>query len=117
MSGLVRGYSQRFLGASNPGLSGVSYQVDGMPGGRSMIRLHKAGVIAALNLLVVAGLAAGASPAVAAAPVCQPGAPQPTNQYPGATVVATNFESGSLTTSGFAAPFTAGTGTAAVSSA
>ncbi len=81
-----------------------------------MIRLHKAGVIAALNLLVVAGLAAGAGPA-SAAPTCQPGAPQPTNQYPGTTVVATNFESGSLTTSGFSAPFTAGTGTADVSSA
>ena len=46
-----------------------------------MIRLHKAGVIAALNLLVVAGLAAGAGPASAAQR--QPGAPQPTNQYPG----------------------------------
>ena len=82
-----------------------------------MIRLQKAGVIAALNLLVVAGLAAGAGPAAAAPPTCQPGAPQPTNQYPGTTIVATNFESGSLTASGFTAPFTAGTGTAAVSSA
>jgi len=82
-----------------------------------MIRLHKVGVLAALNLLVLAGLAVGASPASAAVPTCQPGAPQPTNQYPGTTVLATNFESGSLTTSGFNAPFTAGTGTADVSSA
>jgi len=82
-----------------------------------MIRLYKAGVIAALNLLVLTGLAVGASPASAAVPTCQPGAPQPTNQYPGKTVIATNFESGSLTTAGFAAAFTAGTGTAAVSSA
>ena len=81
-----------------------------------MIRLQKTGVIAALNLLLLAGLTVGASPA-SAAPTCQPGAPQPTNQYPGTTVIATNFESGSLTTSGFTAPFTAGTGTADVSSA
>ncbi len=81
-----------------------------------MIRLQKAGVIAALNLLVLAGLVVGASPASAAI-TCQPGAPQPTNQLPGTTVIATNFESGSLTTAGFAAPFTAGTGTADVSSA
>jgi hypothetical protein len=82
-----------------------------------MIRLHKAGVIAALNLLVLAGLVVGASPASAAVPTCQPGAPQPTNQFPGTTVIATNFESGSLTASGFNAPATAGTGTADVSSA
>jgi len=82
-----------------------------------MIQLQKVGVIAALNLLLVAGLAVGAGPASAATPTCQPGAPQPTNQYPGTTVVATNFESGSLTTSGFTAPFLAGTGAADVSSA
>lgn len=82
-----------------------------------MIRLYKAGVIAALNLLVLTGLAVGASPASAAVPTCQPGAPQPTNQYPGTTVIATNFESGSLTASGFNAPATTGTGTADVSSA
>ncbi|CAH0203765.1 hypothetical protein SRABI26_01984 [Arthrobacter sp. Bi26] len=82
-----------------------------------MIRLQKTGVIAALNLLVLAGLVVGASPASAAVPTCQPGAPQPTNQFPGRTVIATNFESGSLTTAGFSAPATAGTGTADVSSA
>ncbi|MGO4805997.1 hypothetical protein AB4089_12790 [Arthrobacter sp. 2MCAF15] len=75
------------------------------------------GVLAALNLLVLAGLAVGSSPASAAVPTCQPGAPQPTNQYPGTTVIATNFESGALTTAGFSAAFTAGTGTADVSSA
>jgi hypothetical protein len=80
-----------------------------------MIRLQRAGVIAALNLLVFAGLAAGAGPASAA--TCQPNAPAPTNQYPGTTVVATNFESGSLTGSGFKAPVTSGNGTAVVSSA
>ena len=78
-----------------------------------MIRLHKAGVIAALNLLVVAGLAAGAGPASAApTPARRAPADQPIS---GTTVVATNFESGSLTTSGFSAPFTARTGTAEVS--
>lgn len=82
-----------------------------------MIRLHKVGVLAALNLFVLAGLAVGSSPASAAVPTCQPGAPQPTNQYPGTTVIATNFESGALTTAGFSAAFTAGTGTADVSSA
>ena len=82
-----------------------------------MIRLQRAGVIAALSLLVMAGSAVGAGPASAATPTCQPGAPQPTNQYPGTTVIATNFESGSITASGFNAPVTAGTGTADVSSA
>jgi hypothetical protein len=81
-----------------------------------MIRLQRAGVIAALNLLVLAGLAVGAGPASAAV-TCQPNAPAPTNQYPGTTVVATNFESGSLTASGFRTPVTGGSGTAAVSSA
>ncbi|MCU1531804.1 MAG: hypothetical protein JWO49_1375 [Arthrobacter sp.] len=80
-----------------------------------MIRLQRVGVIAALNMLVLAGLAVGASPASAAV-TCQPNAPAPSNQYPGSTVVATNFESGSLTASGFRAPVTGGTGIADVSS-
>jgi len=65
-----------------------------------------------------AGLTAGkvialtGGPAVAA--TCKPGAPPPADPYPGKTVVATNFESGSL------APFTpyilgTGTGTGTVS--
>ncbi|WP_456508844.1 putative Ig domain-containing protein [Arthrobacter sp. TE12232] len=52
--------------------------------------------------------------AAAATPSCQPTTPAPTDPYPGATVVADNFESATL------APFivqTAGTGTATVSSA
>ncbi|WP_133247562.1 putative Ig domain-containing protein, partial [Arthrobacter sp. H-02-3] len=52
--------------------------------------------------------------AAAATPSCQPTTPAPTDPYPGATVVADNFESDTL------APFivqTAGTGTATVSSA
>ncbi|WP_427129311.1 hypothetical protein [Pseudarthrobacter sp. S9] len=81
-----------------------------------MIRLQRAGVIAALNLLVLAGLGIGASPASAAV-TCQAATPQPSNQYPGTTVVATNFESGSITGSGFSTPSTSGTGTADVSSA
>ena len=82
-----------------------------------MIRLQRAGVIAALSLLVMAGSVVGAGPASAATPTCQPGTPQPTNQYPGTTVIATNFESGSLAASGFTALTTAGTGTADVTSA
>ncbi|MDQ0849000.1 hypothetical protein QFZ65_000938 [Arthrobacter sp. B3I9] len=77
-----------------------------------MIRLRRAGVIAALNLLVVAGLAVGATPAQAV--TCAPGMP-PTNNYPGTTVVATSFEAQTIQAAGFAAPATAGTGSAAIS--
>jgi len=49
----------------------------------------------------------------APAPVCQPGTPPPSNQYPGVPVVATSFESGTL--QGFIAS-TSGTGTASVTS-
>lgn len=80
-----------------------------------MSRLRRGGVIAALNLLVVAGLAVGASPAQAV--TCAPGTPAPTNNYPGTTVLATSFESPTIAASGFLAPTTAGTGTAAISDA
>ncbi|WP_208748491.1 hypothetical protein, partial [Arthrobacter sp. PM3] len=85
-----------------------------------MKTLLRAGVMAALNVVVLnvvvlAGLTVGAGPASAA--TCQPGAPQPTNQFPGKTVIAANFESGSITGEGFDPPDTAGTGTADVSSA
>ncbi|MGY3317662.1 hypothetical protein [Arthrobacter sp. TE12232] len=79
-----------------------------------MNTLLRAGVMAALNVLVL-GLVVGASPASAV--TCQPGTPAPTNQYPGKTVVAANFESGSITAEGFGTPVTGGTGTADVSSA
>lgn len=49
----------------------------------------------------------------APAPVCQPGTPPPSNQYPGVPVVATSFESRTL--EGFIAS-TSGTGTASVTS-
>ena len=78
-----------------------------------MIRLRRAGAIAALNLLVLAGLAAGATPAQAV--TCAPGTPAPTNNYPGTTVVATSFEDQTIQAAGFAAPSTAGTGTAGIS--
>jgi hypothetical protein len=78
-----------------------------------MIRLRRAGVIAALNLLVVAGLAVGATPAQAV--TCAPGTPAPTNNYPGTTVLATSFEAQTVQAAGFAAPATAGTGSAAIS--
>ena len=77
--------------------------------------LRRAGVLAALNLLILSGMALGAGPASAA--TCQPGSPAPSNQYPGRTVAAANFESGSIAGDGFDAPVTAGTGTADVSSA
>ncbi|MDQ0819702.1 hypothetical protein QFZ79_001994 [Arthrobacter sp. V4I6] len=80
-----------------------------------MIRLRRAGVIAALNLLVVAGLAVGATPAHAV--TCAPGTPAPTNNYPGTTVLATSFESQTIAAAGFRAPATAGTGTATISDA
>jgi hypothetical protein len=78
-----------------------------------MIRLRRAGVIAALNLFVVAGLAVGATPAQAV--TCDPGTPLPTNNYPGTTVLATSFEEQTIQAAGFAAPSTAGTGTAGIS--
>jgi hypothetical protein len=78
-----------------------------------MIRLRRAGVIAALNVLVVAGLAVGATPAQAV--TCAPGTPPPTNNYPGTTVLATSFEAQTIQAAGFAAPATAGTGSAAIS--
>ena len=55
-----------------------------------MIRLRRAGTIAALNLLVAAGLVVGATPAQAV--TCAPATPAPTNNYPGTTVLATSFE-------------------------
>jgi hypothetical protein len=78
-----------------------------------MIRLRRAGTIAALNLLVVAGLAVGATPAHAV--TCAPATPAPTNNYPGTTVLATSFEAQTIAATGFEAPVTAGSGTATVS--
>ncbi|MGY2746614.1 hypothetical protein [Arthrobacter sp. UYCu723] len=78
-----------------------------------MVRLQWARRIAALNLVLLAGLAIGVAPAQAAVS-CDPAAPAPSNNYPGTTVVATNFESGSITGAGFNAPTTGGTGTATV---
>ncbi|MCU1522968.1 MAG: hypothetical protein JWN19_3353, partial [Arthrobacter sp.] len=78
-----------------------------------MIRLRRAGTIAALNLLVVAGLAVGATPAHAV--TCAPATPAPTNNYPGTTVLATSFEAQTIAATGFGAPVTAGSGTATVS--
>ncbi|MET3921943.1 hypothetical protein [Arthrobacter sp. UYEF20] len=79
-----------------------------------MIRLRRAGVIAALNLLVLAGVAVGAAPAQAAV-TCAPGTPPPTNNFPGTTVVATSFEEKTISASGFNAPNLGGTGTATIS--
>ncbi|CAI3803143.1 hypothetical protein [Pseudarthrobacter sp. MM222] len=78
-----------------------------------MIRLRRAGVIAALNLLVVAGLAVGATPAHAL--TCTPATPAPTNNFPGTTALATSFEAQTIAASGFAAPLTSGSGTATIS--
>ena len=80
-----------------------------------MIRLRRAGVIAALNLLVVAGLAVGATPAQAV--TCAPATAAPTNNFPGATVLATSFEDQTIAAAGFQAPLTSGSGTATISSA
>ncbi len=81
-----------------------------------MIRLQRAAAFAALNILVVAGLTVGAGPAAAAAS-CQKSTPAPTNNYPGTTVVATSFEEGTITASGFNSPTTKGNGKAGVSDA
>jgi hypothetical protein len=80
-----------------------------------MIRLRKAGVVAALNLLVVAGLAVGATPAQAV--TCAPATAAPTNNFPGATVLATSFEDQTIAAAGFQAPLTSGSGTATISAA
>lgn len=80
-----------------------------------MVGLRRAGVIAALNLLVLAGMAVGAAPAQAV--TCAPGTPAPTNAFPGTTVVATSFEEQTLAASGFKALSLGGTGTATISSA
>jgi hypothetical protein len=76
-----------------------------------LIRLCLAGLLALpfLGLTVV-----GSGPASAATPTCRPGTAAPPDPYPGTTAAATNFESGTL--SPFT-PFTAVTGTVAVSSA
>lgn len=78
-----------------------------------MIRLQRAAAFAALNILVVAGLTVGAGPA-AAAVSCDKSTPAPTNSYPGTTVVATSFETDSITDAGFNAPTTKGTGKASI---
>lgn len=71
-------------------------------------------ILAGLLALPLVGVAVfSPGPASAAPPTCQPGAPAPVDPYPGTTVAATNFESGTL--SPFT-PFTSGTGTVAVSS-
>ena len=78
-----------------------------------MIRLRRAGAIAALNLLVAAGLSVGATPAQAV--TCAPGTPAPTNNYPGTTVLATSFEDPTIQAAGFTAPAVAGNGSAGIS--
>ncbi|BCW71642.1 putative Ig domain-containing protein [Arthrobacter sp. NicSoilB8] len=78
---------------------------------RFLARLGLVGLLL-VPLLGTGMLRAVVAPAAAAS--CQPTTPAPTNSYPGATVVADNFESDSL------APFvvnTSGTGTATISSA
>lgn len=80
-----------------------------------MIGLRRVSLIAALNLLVLAGVSVGAAPAQAV--TCAPGTPVPTNTFPGTTVVATSFENQTISASGFSAPNLGGTGTATISSA
>ncbi|MFC9350510.1 FG-GAP repeat domain-containing protein [Arthrobacter sp. NPDC057013] len=74
-------------------------------------RFFRLGVAGGAAASLVWALAVGAVPAQAA--TCQPGTPPPANANPGTTVMANNFESGTL--AGFTAT-TGGTGTAAVSS-
>ncbi|WP_216363113.1 hypothetical protein [Arthrobacter sp. Hiyo1] len=69
-----------------------------------MKRLFRLGFISALAVPVMA-LAIVSGPANAASTTCSAGVPAPTNSYPGTTVVANNFESGTL------AGFTVNTGT------
>ncbi|MDQ6740359.1 MAG: hypothetical protein M3021_08340 [Actinomycetota bacterium] len=77
-----------------------------------MKRLYRLGAVGALMAPLMA-FAFISGPASAAAPTCQPATAAPTNTYPGATLVADNFESGALT--GYKAT-TGGTGTATVDS-
>jgi hypothetical protein len=76
-----------------------------------MNRFFKFGIAGGTTASLIWALALGAVPAQAA--TCQPGTPPPTSSNPGTTVMANNFESGTL--AGFTAT-TGGTGTAAVSS-
>ncbi|MGY2746244.1 hypothetical protein [Arthrobacter sp. UYCu723] len=79
-----------------------------------MKQLQRLGLIGLLLAPLLGAGMATAGIASAATTSCQPATPAPTDPYPGTTVVADNFESGSLV------PFivhSAGTGTATVSSA
>lgn len=74
------------------------------------LRLCLAGLLA-LPMFGLTVLGAGVA---TAAPGCQSGTPAPADPYPGTAAADTNFESGTLAPF---TPFTAGTGTASVSSA
>ncbi|MFE5835326.1 hypothetical protein [Arthrobacter sp. NPDC056493] len=76
-----------------------------------MKQLFRLAVAGGITASLICALAVGAVPAQAA--TCQPGTAAPADANPGTTVMADNFESGTL--AGFTAT-TGGTGTAAVSS-
>ncbi|MFE4834846.1 hypothetical protein ACFRAU_09190 [Arthrobacter sp. NPDC056691] len=76
-----------------------------------MKRLIRFGVVGGTTASLILALAVGAVPAQAA--TCQPGTPAPASTIPGTTVMANNFESGTL--DGFTST-TGGTGSTEVSS-
>lgn len=78
-----------------------------------MNRLFKLCLAGAVVVAVLGVPALSSGPATAGAQACRAGMPPPADPYPGTTVAAANFESGSL--DGFTVA-TAGTGTAVVSS-
>ena len=78
-----------------------------------MRRLFGVFLAMALGIPLAGSIAFDGVPAVAAPAACTSGTPAPADPYPGTTAAATNFESGTL--SPFV-PFTAVTGTVAVSS-
>ncbi|MFE4543425.1 hypothetical protein [Arthrobacter sp. NPDC056727] len=76
-----------------------------------MKQLFRFGVVGGAAASLIAALAVGAVPAQAAS--CTPGTPAPVSTLPGTTVMANNFESGTL--DGFTST-TGGTGTTEISS-